>query len=281
MSDKFRQVMKNAYYIPLAIILFSLLKKRHLANIGKTEPRHWLYEIAVAQQNGIDLFSDYDPKDEITLAKLAEENGVKLTRRDYLNNVTRLGEKYFAQLVRKFKPIKAQIGAAPVEKVNIRNSEGEIALTVYDRNNTRRDWENAVSYVADELAVNTDSREGAEWATILAIATGTRFVWKDKANGTKGLAHHLFQGNYKDLEGERKAYFSILATEEKGGIYPERFAERLSLNENRLDAVLDMLKQFNSKSKAQYAVLQAYYDSLDEPGDDYGSYYNPDSDCPF
>ena len=263
------------FFATLAALIICRRSKRSNAVSG-ISPRHWLYEIGLAQQAGIDFWDAYNPDDEDKLVMLANNIGVQLTSKDKQSGIT-LGKKYYNQLARKFKPLKDQIGTIkyPYKSVKIKNSRGEDAIEVLDRDE-RRDLPYAISYVEDNLA-NGLNDTGAYWATIAAIARGLKFVWQDKKyDGTVtayGVESSLFgQGKH---EGERKKYFNILASEAKGGVYPEKLAEEISLDTNVLGGVLEALRTVTTRKAAADICLEVYYQHFDEPD------YPGNDDLPF
>ena len=257
---------------------FLLLRKKRKQQPSIGSSRHWLYEIAQAQRAGIDFWDDYDERDAERLESLAKANGVKLTKADVEKGIT-LPQKYFLQLYRKFKPLRDQIGKInyPYETAYIYNRNGDKSLIIHDYDE-RRDAVKALDYVESEMAGGGDDT-AAYWATVVAIAKGAKFVWKDKkVHGTvtlKGLESCLFgQG---DHEGERKKYFKILGNP-KDAWYPEKFAEELSLSNNVLNGVLDALRSVRTPSDAIELCMDAYYKQFEEPDDPRG---HLDEDLPF
>lgn len=93
------------------------------------------------------------------------------------------------------------------------------------------------------------------------IANGrVKFVWKNDAdnNSIKGLGGHL---GLEDSESERKALFSLLANQDKGGLRPDDAAEQLSEEYNSslgaevissseaLDVILDIIRTYGGKTR--------------------------------
>lgn len=118
------------------------------------------------------------------------------------------------------------------------------------------------------------------------IANGrVKFVWKNDAdnNSIKGLGGHL---GLEDSESERKALFSLLANQDKGGLRPDDAAEQLSEEYNSslgaevissseaLDIILDIIRTYGGKTRDMMnAAIDAHanvntdrrdFDSFDE-----------------
>lgn len=118
------------------------------------------------------------------------------------------------------------------------------------------------------------------------IANGrVKFVWKNDAdnNSIKGLGGHL---GLEDSESERKALFSLLANQDKGGLRPDDAAEQLSEEYNSslgaevissseaLDVILDIIRTYGGKTRDMMnAAIDAHanvntdrrdFDSFDE-----------------
>ena len=121
------------------------------------------------------------------------------------------------------------------------------------------------------------------------IANGrVKFVWKNDAdnNSIKGLGGHL---GLEDSESERKALFSLLANQDKGGLRPDDAAEQLSEEYNSslgaevissseaLDVILDIIRTYGGKTRDMMnAAIDAHaMAGADERGYDEDSQGNP------
>lgn len=121
------------------------------------------------------------------------------------------------------------------------------------------------------------------------IANGrVKFVWKNDAdnNSIKGLGGHL---GLEDSESERKALFSLLANQDKGGLRPDDAAEQLSEEYNSslgaevissseaLDVILDIIRTYGGKTRDMMnAAIDAHaMAGMDERGHDEDSQGNP------
>lgn len=121
------------------------------------------------------------------------------------------------------------------------------------------------------------------------IANGrVKFVWKNDAdnNSIKGLGGHL---GLEDSESERKALFSLLANQDKGGLRPDDAAEQLSEEYNSslgaevissseaLDVILDIIRTYGGKTRDMMnAAIDAHaMAGMDERVHDEDSQGNP------
>lgn len=124
------------------------------------------------------------------------------------------------------------------------------------------------------------------------IANGrVKFVWKNDAdnNSIKGLGGHL---GLEDSESERKALFSLLANQDKGGLRPDDAAEQLSEEYNSslgaevissseaLDVILDIIRTYGGKTRDMMnAAIDAHaMAGMDERGHDEDNKPSEDKD---
>ena len=124
------------------------------------------------------------------------------------------------------------------------------------------------------------------------IANGrVKFVWKNDAdnNSIKGLGGHL---GLEDSESERKALFSLLANQDKGGLRPDDAAEQLSEEYNSslgaevissseaLDVILDIIRTYGGKTRDMMnAAIDAHaMADMDERGHDEDNKSSEDKD---
>lgn len=124
------------------------------------------------------------------------------------------------------------------------------------------------------------------------IANGrVKFVWKNDAdnNSIKGLGGHL---GLEDSESERKALFSLLANQDKGGLRPDDAAEQLSEEYNSslgaevissseaLDVILDIIRTYGGKTRDMMnAAIDAHaMAGMDERGHDEDNKSSEDKD---
>lgn len=200
-----------------AIIGTLLWKRNNTSGVGAVKRRIWT-ELDHAQQANIDLDSAYDDlsaADHRTLERLANQSGFKQSPRSNKP----YAEAYYGQLRRAYKSIAGT--DLPYDESVVRNENDDVIL-VYRDYHTDQLPQKAAEWIANNLP--SDSIGYGYWSTIADIALGrVKFVW-----GTKGVHRGV-----EDLvfgaaaPTERKQRISYLASEAKGGIYPEQYAHRL------------------------------------------------------
>lgn len=256
-----------------------LLCNREQHGIGAVR-RNWYKEIAELQHNGVDLTLDYDQLDT------RQKDAVKYVcnRSGYTTRSTRYSkpESFYRSCVSAYRKVAGSVGVInyPYETYNIRNQRGDVILT-YNDYDEDRDFQRALSMLpsfGDDL-IRTDTE--AYCATIAFIAQGGKFVWKNKyAPGSKSKllagVEALFGGN---SNGERKLYMGICATPERGGVYWEKFAERLNLDEDLRGGVEDAIRSCNSRKLAKDIIMDAYYKTFETP--EYEDSGKDDEQIPF
>lgn len=148
----------------------------------------------------------------------------------------------------------------PDESV-VRNANGDVIL-VYRDYHLDKLPEQAASWVRNVTTAN-DGYAIGYWNTLADIATGrVKFVWN--SNGTHRGAQQLIFG--QSAPSERKQRISYLATPEKGGQYPEKYAHHLwrSVTDGTGDdqeitnGVLDAIRDCTSTGTAQQVIVDEF-----------------------
>ena len=246
-------------------LLWMLHKKKSVAGIGATrrEKRRIWREIAEAQDAGVDFTdpSGWQNKKGV-LDRIMFEYGAEPSRG---KSDKPIHQRYFNQLRRAYNTI-AGIGKTdlPHEHYEITNQYGD---TILEWNDFKLDQlpQKAANWIESEFipGLGNDYKSIGEWATLAAIATGTRFVWNSPDDIHRGASEMLFG---RSVPGERKVRISYLATPEKGGVYVEQFAHHIwerdtDSNGDDLeitDGVLDALRNTVSKGQAQDKCIDMY-----------------------
>lgn len=235
----------------LAAFLF-MRKSGGVSGIGATKRRIW-QEVEQAQRAGVDLNDPSGWEQHVTtLRKMAsgkiKEDGSKP-----------IEQRYFGQLRRAYRSI-AGTTIRPDQSV-IYNEYGDPIL-IYNDYHLDRLPEQASEWVLNEAQANISNPEqAAYWITIASIASGTKFVWASKGEH-RGIQQLVFGQN---AQAERKQRISYLASPDKGGIYPEKFAhkiweqwDRAADDQDITNGVLEAIRDCISVGAAQKACVDQY-----------------------
>lgn len=274
----------------LAALLLYSVKKKGTSGVGKIRP---FKALSQAQQGGV-KFGTSLPKKKLTkeerkiLERVGKENGYtqtwksKASGKDY-------PEAVYTYLNNKYNSV-AGIGDLPYEEYIVRNGEGDVVV-IYKDYESENILQRAINFVVDNYCSTADPEEYGYWNTVVDIAQGRKFVWKSDITGgvlrKRGMEDELFgRGHAKE---ERLRRISMLATPQKGGVYPEKYAYELSAHTtvemsdaDIKNGVLEALREFYSPKDAQRKILYIFYDSLNSVDyEDYFKYYIPDEELEY
>ncbi len=251
-------VIAGAYFIISAIFGYKkrkLEEQRATEGIGATKPKRRIWqEIEAAQNQGIDLTdpNGWQGKEKILLrmsqGKLSKSNSSKSDE-----------ERYFGQLRRAYKSIAGT--GLPYNQSVVRNEYGDVIL-VYNDYHLDKLPQIAADWCEQVAKENANDPEGyGYWATVAAIAKGKKFVWASKGEH-RGIEKLIFGHS---APAERKQRISYLASPEKGGSYPEKWAHHLweandSQQDDQMitDGVLTALLDITSVGHAQQMCIDQY-----------------------
>lgn len=211
-------------YEVLESIVLNILERQFgsVAGIGAPYKRRIYREIESVQR-----YVDFDKAFENQ-----SEEAIRVITRDcdtlnskYPNRKPLTPKKYYNQLRRAYQAISG-IGATklPYKTYEVYNKRGDLILTHRDYGTNEEMFRDAIDYI--QMAYITNATQLGFWKTVIAIATGTRFVWGSKG-AHRGIQQLIFGAN---SPLEKKMRLSYLATPTKGGVYPEKFAERQLAN---------------------------------------------------
>ena len=197
----------------------ALCKKHGVAGVGAPYKRRIYREIESVQR-----YVDFDKAFENQ-----SEEAIRVITRDcdtlnskYPNRKPLTPKKYYNQLRRSYQAISG-IGATklPYKTYEVYNKRGDLILTHRDYGTKEEMFRDAINWIEDTLATVGNGEELGFWETVIAIATGTKFVWS--SHGIyKGVQQVAFA---RSSQAERKARVSYLTSRQKGGKYPEEFAQ--------------------------------------------------------
>lgn len=277
--------------LALLVLLAKRKKKSNTGNnaggIGRVK---YFKAMMEAQREGVP-FGSYKPEDltkedKLALSYIGTKNGYKQGKKS-VENGTEYAVAVWKYLNSKYKQISG-IGATnlPYEVYTIVNENGDVIIEEHNYDK-ERDYQNAIQDV--ELAAMSNARSCGYWNTILYIASGGKFAWDSKYNGTTvisyGLRDELFGSRdsrgeallrmsgkkvKESLPNEKKNYRKIL---NKDGAYIQSFAESLWQNadgadrfdsQEIADGVIEALMSVTSKEDAKDVILDYYYKSFDE-----------------
>lgn len=241
------------------IIGMALCKKRGVSGIGKPirvkHKRRIYREMEIAQQSSVDFLKPYTEQSAHAKRAISE-----LTKRhnNSSKRVPLTDEKYFNQLRRSYNAISG-IGRTrlPYKESQINNHRGDTILIYRDYGTDSEMMQFANDYVLENYAQRTDFDIGY-YETLIYIANGGKFIW-DSKGVHRGVEKLVFG---KNSPSEKKARRSYLATESKGGVYPEVFAESLKGyygdDHEILNGVLDCLREVQSAKQARETIMDIY-----------------------
>lgn len=234
-------------------------KKRGVYGIGKPikvkHKRRIYREMEMAQQSGVNFLLPYGEQSDRAKHAISE-----LTKRHNGSSkrIPITDEKYFNQLRRAYNAISG-IGKTrlPYKESQINNHRGDTILIYRDYGTYSEMQQLAKDYVLENYAQRTDFDIGY-YETLVYIANGGKFIW-DSKGVHRGVEKLIFG---KQSPGEKKARRSYLATESKGGVYPEVFAESLKGyygdDHEILNGVLDCLREVQSANQSREIIIDIY-----------------------
>lgn len=241
-----------------AIALMALRKKRGVSGIGATPKRRLYFEISRLQPV-VDFRLDYENQSPQAKEAIMENSNLYYNKQ-YPNRHPITPERYYKQRKRAYNAISG-IGETnlPYWESKVKNEYGDVILIYRDYGTDQQKFGDAINYI-DENYTSSDFEIGY-WNALLAIASGYKFVWPSKGSH-RGIEELVFG---KSSPSERKARKSYLATPERGGIYPEPFAENIQ-NENWratdemeiLDGILDAFRTVESAKQAKQIIIDTY-----------------------
>lgn len=209
--------------LTIGLIGLALCKKRGVAGVGAPYKRRIYRDIESVQR-----YVDFDKAFENQSARAIDviSKDCDILNSKYPNRKPITPKKYYNQLRRAYIAISG-IGATklPYKTYEVYNKRGDLILTHRDYGTEQEIFRNAITYIEENYATIGNSKELGFWLTVIAIATGTKFVWS--SNGTNRGLRQLIGANSNT---EKKLRLSYLATPVKGGVYPETFALRAMEN---------------------------------------------------
>lgn len=237
-------------------------KKRSVSGIGAVKRRIY-QEISELQRTypRVDFTLDFDslPKDQKDHIQWACENWYNKV---YPKRKPITAEKYYKQLRKAYGAISG-VGTTslPYRESIVKNNFGDTILIHRDYGTPEEKLVNAKSYIEDlYIDPGTDDYKIGYWATVLGIANGVRFVWKSNKQH-RGIEQLIFG---RSVPTEKKLRISYIANADKGGLWPERYAESMlqySLggdDQEILDGVLDAIREIHSVKQAKEIIMDEY-----------------------
>lgn len=237
-------------------------KKRSVSGIGAVKRRIYK-EISELQRTypRVDFTLDFDslPKDQKDHIEWACENWYNKV---YPKRKPLTAEKYYKQLRKAYGAISG-VGTTslPYRESIVKNNFGDTILIHRDYGTPEQKMRDAIIYIEESyIEPGNDDYKIGYWGTVLGIATGKRFIWKSSKN-YRGIESLIFGAS---APTEKKMRISYIATKEKGGISPERYAESLleySLNgdsQEILSGVLDAIREIHSVKQAKQIIYDTY-----------------------
>ena len=235
-----------------------------LANgIGKLPKRRIYNELAAAQNAGADFEHPYSDAFGSELSRLAEKFGYKGSSKSSKS----LPEQYYNNLQRAYRAI-AGVGATtlPYRESKVYNGNGDEIIRYRDYGTYEQQIRDAIDYLSAGAG-----EKSLYWYIVGLVALGeVKLLWtvdaKERAKGNKGLKEELFGGS---AAGEKREYRAVLATKEKGGVTPDRFAHRLweHMGDDRLDdlqirdILLEAVRDYHDRKEAENAIMGEYLDA--------------------
>ena len=269
-----------AYFIGSAIAGAIKRKRESTEGIGavKSKRRIWS-EIRDAQRAGVDLEDPTGYEGKESLLKRMAEGIVKPS-----NSTKPLEQRYFNQLRRAYKSIAGT--ELPYTESEVKNKYGDTILIYRDYHLDRLpiDAANFIMERAEDDLYGGNTERANYWMTIAAIAQNNlKFVWNDK--GIHRGAGTLIFGH--SAPEERKLRISYIATPEKGGVYPEKFAHQVweedvtgrSDTQSILDGILDAIRTCTSVGEARQMCIDEYLTAHQAQEVEYDN--DPGEDLPF
>lgn len=243
-----------------------------LANgIGKLQKRRIYQEMEAAQKAGIHLgLGNYGgfPQDEEKLEQLGRKFGYKGNP----SSSKPYAEQYYNNLNRAYRAISGT--TLPYKESKVYNGLGDEIIRYRDYGTEEQQLKDAIDYLSAGAG-----EKSLYWYIVGLVALGdVKLLWtvdaKERAKGNKGLKEELFG---RSASGEKREYRAVLATKEKGGITPDRFAHMLweHIGDDRLDdlqirdILLDAVRDYHDRKQAENAIMEQYLDAHQEEDVDY------------
>lgn len=235
----------------------------NVAGIGAPYKRRIYREIERVQRD-VDFDEVFENQTERAIEVITRE--CDLVNSKYPNRKPITPKRYYNQLRKAYNAISG-IGVTnlPYKTYDVYNQRGDLILTHRDYGTKEDMFRDATVYL-EESRIGRSFELGF-WKTVIAIASGIKFVW-DSNGAHRGVQQLLF-GNKSPLE--KKARSSYLSTPSKGGVYPEVFAEKELMNmdgdlyyngfideQDFTNGVLEALLTITSKKQAKDLVLESY-----------------------
>ena len=248
--------MITALLIGAGVLWLLSRKNKGTSGIGavrRSKRRIWS-EVEQAQKHGIDLTDPDAWKNHTdTLSWMAQG---KLKDGNYSKPIE---QRYFNQLQRAYKSIAGT--DLPYKESKVYNEYGDVILVYRDYEKDKM-LSRAIDEMKDNWWSQNLSNKGAYMQTIADIASGKlKFVWKSK-DEHRGAEKLIFG---KSAPEERNQRISYLASPEKGGVYPEKYAHMLweetdmqADDTEILDGVLEAIRQCPSVGQAREDVMWEY-----------------------
>ena len=198
----------------------------------------------------------------IKIYQLAEKFGYKGSSKSSKSIV----EQYFNNLQKAYRAISG-IGYStlPYKESKVYNGNGDEIMRYRDYGTYEQQLRDAIDYLSEG-----NDEKALYWYIVGLVALGeVKLLWtvdaKERAKGNKGLKEELFGGS---AAGEKREYRAVLATKEKGGVTPDRFAHRLweHMGNDRLDdlqvrdILLEAVRDFHNRKQAEDFLMKKYLD---------------------
>ena len=245
------------------------LYRMHAGTDGVGKIRRNIYaEIEHAQKNGVNLSMKY--ADQRNIDSLLQYMMQHYRWSPSRTSGKRPEEQYYNSLRNVYRKLAGNVGAMPGTEHVIHNQRGDVIM-VYTHYDIEKDLQNAKDLYSSAFSATSDSYDRGYAATVLWIANGGKFLWKDK--GTKrGLESELFG---RQAPEERKRYGWILST--KGRSVDEMAEAASGYDGDSLDVrngVLDAVRDFSSQKDANDYILNQYYDFVEKEQGYSAEYYD-------
>lgn len=248
----------GAYFVGTAIYAAIKRKKEGTAGIGAAKQKRRIWkEVEAAQRAGINLTDKKGYERQGAWEKLTKLAEGKIQP----EGISPMEVRYFNSLRRAYNSVAGT--DLPYDESVVRNENGDIVL-VYRDYHLDKLQEIAIDEMRDNWWSTNLSAKGAMMQTIADIASGKlKFIWKSKGN-KHGVNEVCFGG--KDHPQERKQRISYLASAEKGGVTPHKYAHILwertggeADDHEILNGVIEAIRQTPSVGKAREDVMWEFY----------------------
>lgn len=229
-------------------------------------------DISNVQRAGIDIDTDYLNLTDVQqnwlqnyARNVAHYRQGKSSRARYS-----IGEAFFRSLKSIYKKINAVSGVGAFDDPSlltyteypIYDRNGDVAIIFHDNDDSPmlQQLKDTCSAICEE-AQNCKDENIAYYQTLFYVAGGGKFVWNGKKKGGTVLYRGLKEEMFPASNGERKAYISILAKREKGGVTIDNLAESWSANNGDFFAtkngIMEALQSISSSGDAKMLLRKA------------------------